>query len=94
MDEKLYLENQMCILVYEYEWVLGSSMSKKQQQKFNAKKQHQQNVLFNTQLAKGPCNKNLQTLLFLPVNMCSPKVQVGWGRLALLCGGGFPGGAS
>ena len=29
MDEKLYLENQMCILVYEYEWVLVSSMSKK-----------------------------------------------------------------
>lgn len=67
MDEKLHLENQMCILVYEYEWVLVSFMSKKQQQ----------NVLFNTQSAKGPCNKNLQTLFFLPVNKCSPKVQVG-----------------
>ena len=33
MDEKLYLENQMCILVYEYEWVLVSSMSKKNSNK-------------------------------------------------------------
>lgn len=33
MDEKLYLENQMFILVYEYGWVLVSSMSKKDSNK-------------------------------------------------------------